>query len=255
MPDSYIICSTPRSGSTLLCGLLAATGAAGEPDSYFMGELDPVWIKEWGLPPREAREEEGYATAYLQAAIKAGRGKTSLFGLRLMKRDLTGLLDLIGASHPDMPSDRARLEAAFGETRFLHLSREDKLAQAVSLVRAEQSGLWHVAPDGREVERLAPPRPPQYDFARLLETLTRLEEQDAAWLEWFAQEEIEPLPLRYESLAADPAKTLRQICCFLEIPAPAADGPEPVVAKLADELSAEWMRRFLSDREDASRSA
>ncbi|WP_425081109.1 Stf0 family sulfotransferase [Ruegeria arenilitoris] len=29
--DSYLICRTPRSGSTLLCQLLAATGCAGKP--------------------------------------------------------------------------------------------------------------------------------------------------------------------------------------------------------------------------------
>lgn len=36
-PDyrAYVICTSPRSGSTLLCKLLAATGQAGKPKSYF----------------------------------------------------------------------------------------------------------------------------------------------------------------------------------------------------------------------------
>ena len=34
-------------------------------------------------------------------------------------------------------------------------SRENKLAQAVSLIKAEQTGLWHIAPDGTELERVA----------------------------------------------------------------------------------------------------
>ena len=33
--ESYVLCTSPRSGSTLLCKLLAATGVAGNPDSYF----------------------------------------------------------------------------------------------------------------------------------------------------------------------------------------------------------------------------
>ncbi len=33
--DSYLICATPRSGSTLLCGLLESSGVAGHPASYF----------------------------------------------------------------------------------------------------------------------------------------------------------------------------------------------------------------------------
>ena len=33
--DGYLICATPRTGSTLLCGLLASTGVAGNPELYF----------------------------------------------------------------------------------------------------------------------------------------------------------------------------------------------------------------------------
>src|SRR4051794_39995083 len=32
---AYLICATPRSGSTLLCELLKATGVAGRPEEYF----------------------------------------------------------------------------------------------------------------------------------------------------------------------------------------------------------------------------
>ncbi|HMF66717.1 MAG TPA: Stf0 family sulfotransferase, partial [Phyllobacterium sp.] len=35
---SYVICGTPRSGSTLLCDLLESTGIAGRPASYFRSE-------------------------------------------------------------------------------------------------------------------------------------------------------------------------------------------------------------------------
>ncbi len=45
--DSYIICATPRTGSTFLCDLLAATGVAGAPDSFFMRDVDPVWAEDW----------------------------------------------------------------------------------------------------------------------------------------------------------------------------------------------------------------
>ena len=36
--NSYIICSTPRTGSTLLCSLLRATNVAGIPESYFRSQ-------------------------------------------------------------------------------------------------------------------------------------------------------------------------------------------------------------------------
>src|SRR6201991_2549603 len=32
---SYLVCATPRSGSTLLCEALKSTGVAGRPEEYF----------------------------------------------------------------------------------------------------------------------------------------------------------------------------------------------------------------------------
>ena len=54
-PDrSYFVCATPRSGSTVLCKSLAATGVAGRPDEYFerLQALRP--------PARAARVLRGY---------------------------------------------------------------------------------------------------------------------------------------------------------------------------------------------------
>jgi LPS sulfotransferase NodH len=46
---SYLVCATPRSGSTLLCETLEQTGIAGRPREYFEA------LKETGVPrrPRE----------------------------------------------------------------------------------------------------------------------------------------------------------------------------------------------------------
>ena len=247
MPDSYIICATPRTGSTLLCDLLTATGAAGRPDSFFMREVDPVWRRQWGLPARGDLGEADYAAAYLEAAIRAGTGGTGVFGLRLMRESLDGLLALIGEVHPGLPPGRARLEAAFGDILYIHLAREDKLAQAVSMVKAEQTGLWHVAPDGTELERLAPPRPPEYDFERIAARLAELERHDAAWRTWFREQGIEPLGVGYESLSAGPAAVLAGVCDALGVPAPAPQTVRPGVARLSDAVSANWMERYRRD--------
>ncbi|TNC73715.1 Stf0 family sulfotransferase [Rubellimicrobium roseum] len=245
--DAYIICATPRTGSTLLCDLLASTKVAGCPDSYFMTDLDPVWVERWGFPGRSARDTPGHAASHLEAAKKVGRGQTGVFGLRLMRRDLDGLSALIGQVFPDLPSDRARLEAAFGRVLYIHLSRVDKLGQAVSLVKAEQTGLWHVAPDGTELERLAPPKEPAYDFDRIARKVAELEGHDSAWRTWFDEQGIEPLPVAYERLSADPSATLGRILGALGLPQPAPDALRPGVAKLADATTHEWMRRYHAD--------
>lgn len=54
MPGGSILCGTPRSGSTLLCGLLTAAGRMGAPDSFFRRQILTWWAQEWGLPEATA---------------------------------------------------------------------------------------------------------------------------------------------------------------------------------------------------------
>ncbi|MFO0991738.1 MAG: Stf0 family sulfotransferase [Hyphomicrobiales bacterium] len=247
MFDSYIICGTPRTGSTLLCDLLASTRRAGAPDSFYGRKFMPDWAAAWHLPDPAAMSERDYAIAYLDAAIKAGKGGTAIFGLRLMRENLDELSALLDLIYPGLPSDKARFEKAFGEILYIHLFRENKLDQAISYIKAQQTGLWHVAPDGTEIERLAPPQEPRYDFARLKAEVEKLEAFDKAWHDSFAAQGITPLTTGYETLAADPATSLIRICEALGIDAPDPTDVRPGVAKLSDATSRDWMRRYYED--------
>lgn len=247
MLDGYIICGTPRTGSTLLCGLLASTKAAGDPHSFYRRQNIAEWAEEWHLPQPDTMSAHEFDVAYLEAAIRAGQGGTGIFGLRLMRENLDELSAILDGIFPDLPSDKARFEKAFGHVLYIHLSRENKLAQAVSLIKAEQTGLWHIAPDGTEIERVAPPQEPRYDFERIQHELAELEAYDAAWNIWFAEQGIVPLRIGYERLSANPAATLASICEALGVPPPNAADVKPGVARLSDETSQDWMRRYRLD--------
>lgn len=252
MFDGYILCGTPRTGSTLLCDLLASTGRTGSPDSFYRRQSISEWAEEWNMPKPGTVAESEFDVAYLRAAIAAGKGGTDIFGLRLMRENLGELSATLDRIHPQLPSDRARLERAFGKVLYIHLSRADKLAQAVSLVKAEQSGLWHIAPDGTEIERLAPEDELRYDFERLRREVAKLDAYDAAWNTWFDEQGIVPLRVTYEQLSIDPAATLIRICEALGVPPPKAADVRPGVAKLSDETSLDWVRRYRSDSGSAS---
>lgn len=245
--DSYIICGTPRTGSTLLCDLLTSSGVAGEPDSFFMQDVDPIWSARWGLPPSEGKGTADYSLAYLKAAIAAGRGQSGIFGLRLMRENLTDLMAMIDQVHPGLPSDKDRLQAAFGRVLCIHLTRQDKLSQAVSMVKAEQTGLWHIAADGSELERLSPPKEPKYDFTRIKAKLDELEHYDAKWVTWFSEQGIEPLRITYEALSEQPGAAVSAICQALGVQQYSQDNLVPGVAKLADAISREWIAKFRID--------
>lgn len=245
--DSYIICATPRTGSTLLCDLITSTRVAGEPDSFFMHDVDPIWAERWGLPPREEKGTADHSSAYLKAAIAAGRGQTGIFGLRLMRENLHDLMTMIDQVYPAISSDKERLQAAFGRVLYIHLSRQDKLSQAISMVKAEQSGLWHIAPDGSELERLAPPKEPEYDYVRIKAKLDELEGYDAKWVSWFSEQNIKPLRIIYETLSEKPDAAILAICEQLGVQQPSPGALVSGVAKLADAISREWITRFQAD--------
>lgn len=243
--ESYIICGTPRTGSTLLCKLLTATGQAGQPDSFFACQFMGDWRAEWQLSGTSDFE-------YLAAAIAAGKGGTEIFGLRLMRESLDGLSQLLGRLYPDLTIDRARIARAFGQTLYIHLSRKDKLAQAISYVKAQQTGLWHVAPDGSELERLSPHQDPRYDRDMIQREVLALEAYDRSWNAWFEAQGIEPLRVTYEALAEHPSATLSRICEVLGFSKPRSVAPG--VAILADDTNREWAHRYRQEHGQTNRS-
>lgn len=106
-----------------------------------------------------------------------------------------------------------------------------------------------MAPDGTEIERLAPPEEPHYDFARINREVLGLKGYDTAWNSWFDAQGIEPLRIGYEALSTNPAAALTSICEVLGVQPP---NVSPGVAKLADETNLEWARRYRLDVEAAA---
>ena len=242
-PTAYVICATPRSGSTLLCDLLAAAGC-GRPHSYFRGDDIGYWAGEWSLRPAADDADPTFNPAYLTAMSRAGRGCSDLFGLRLMwdsVGEATRRFDAAFGGHAPLP---ARMQQAWGPTLFVHLSRLNKDAQAVSLVRAQQSGLWHLHADGSERERSAPAVTPTFDCGRLGQARDELRTHDAAWSNFFDEHGIAPVRLTYEAVAADARSVLAELLAALGRDPAIASGIEAKTARLADGVSADWLKRL-----------
>ncbi len=246
--NSFIICTSPRSGSTLLCKLLAETGVSGMPDSYFHESSLDDWLVDLGLEAEETEPEPETLSRIFQAAIEKGSNGTGLFGLRLQRHSFDFFTDKLAVLYPDLPADRDRFAAAFGRTLFIHLTRPDKADQAVSYVKAEQTGLWHRAPDGTELERLAPPADPVYDVDEIRAAYERFDRFDREWQAWFEAQQIAPLRITYDDLSADPQGILRKVLEALGLDGSIAKAVMPGVAKLADATSEDWVRRFRRER-------
>lgn len=249
--DSYVICTSPRSGSTLLCSLLAATGVSGKPDSYFHQPSLEAWQADLEVVPPEGASEREVVAALFAAAIEQGTAGTGMFGLRLQRHSFDFFTEKLALLHPEPATEAARFEAAFGRTLFIHLTRPDKLAQAISYLKAQQSGLWHRAADGSELERLAPPQEPVYDGAALRAERDDMLAMDVAWNAWFEAQGLAPLRLTYDDLSADPRGTLRTVLDRLGLDPVIADGVAPGVMKLSDRTNADWTARFRAEEQGA----
>ena len=245
--QSYVICTSPRSGSTLLCRLLGATGVAGKPGSHFHEPSISAWLDYYGLTDKAGDNDRHVLKRIFDAARAHGTAGTDVFGLRLQRHSFDFFVKQLDVLHPGLASDRARFEAAFGRTFFIHLTRPDKLDQAVSYIKASQTGLWHQAPDGTELERLAPPQKPVYDAAKITRQIAEFEAFDEAWDAWFSKEHIEPLRLTYDGLSADPNGTLANVLDRLGLDRRIAANIHPGIAKLADATNREWVSLYLAE--------
>ncbi len=236
---TYVVATTPRSGSTLLCRALWETGRVGAPKEY----LNPTQLRDWRarfapLPGRLAvaglrgplvalTPALGFDEAALRAhldLVRARRtGPTGWFGLKVHHHHK---LRWVG----DRP-----LEALLGPVTWIRLRREDRLGQAISWVRARQTWRW-------TAER-RPWAPARYDEAAITRALASLAAADAAWDADLAASS--PLALTYEELVADLDGAVRRVLAFLG-EAPPTTPVRPALARQADATTETWRARYLS---------
>jgi trehalose 2-sulfotransferase len=236
----------------MLCDLLAGTNVAGRPASYFRTESIARWHLRLNVPVAEHASAAGFDRRYIDAVLREGRGDSSIFGFRLMQENLDHLTMHLDHLFPGLGDDRACLEAAFGPLLYIHLSRTDKVVQAVSLVKALQTGLWHLAPDGTERERTSPAKDTAYDRNRIGKYIRDLTAQDQAWSRWFAENRIVPLALTYEALSREPRGALESVLSALSLDPAIAAAVRPKTRKMSDFESQDWVSRFRAETEAGS---
>ncbi|SDT45553.1 Stf0 family sulfotransferase [Microlunatus soli] len=238
--DGYLICATPRTGSTLLCGLLTSSGVAGHPASYFNRRGLHDYAETWQIDrPRDGRIDR----TYLRAATAAGTTPNGVFAARIMAESLPELISDLAADSPPADSELELLSSRFGRLRFVHLRRGDVVAQAVSWAKALQTHFWHpheaVRPGGVA---------PHYDEQLIGRLVTAIEQFEEAWADWFTAQGVVPHRVTYEELSADPVDTAHGVLDHLGLQLPA--GRELVVGhrKQADRVNSDWVERFGSHR-------
>ena len=223
--------------------MLTGTGVAGKPNSFFRPQSMGDFCASWGIVPVTL---DTFGPSYINTVLTKGRHGTPTFGMRIMWPNMDGLLAAL-RRNGIAGSDTHILDTTFGPLKYIHLNREDKVAEAVSYVIATQSGLWHKNTNGSERERMAPPAEPIYDASHITDVLSGLQNEATGWENWFAAQNITPHYVRYEDLSARPQDSLRDILGFLGHDPNCATRATPKTARLATVRNTQWTARFRRD--------
>lgn len=240
---SYILCSTPRTGSTFLCSLLKATNVAGKPESYFRSQDVDARVEDWNI-----REPDGSYRFrdFLNCVRERGRTDNGVFAARIMwgtMQELTDDLRSIGMAGGDLDV----LSEAFGPLKFVYLERQDVLAQAISRLRAEQTNVWHIK-DTRDWK--AARNNAHYDREAIRLYIDESIEHAREWHRWFRKNDVVPLRLRYEDLDIDGQAEAHRVLNYIGVEPPLSTINAPDV-RMADRTSEEWAERFRAETQYA----
>jgi LPS sulfotransferase NodH len=231
---SYLVCSTPRTGSTLLCEGLKRIGHCGLPHEY----LNPAACEGTTRVSRNGGDlERG-----LKEILAQGTTSNGVFGMKIHWIDFQSLMKQILAIEPyralRVPEALSRV---FPNLRYIHIRRRDKIRQAVSHAKAFSSNIWVVG-SGQTMPYSAPLR---YDYFSICERHQAILQEDAAWERFFRTHSIRPLEIFYEDLAEGYGSVLKSVLQFLGIQAPPGDAfPSPPLRRLANETDHIWYERY-----------
>jgi trehalose 2-sulfotransferase len=280
---SYLVCATPRSGSTLVCQMLKATGVAGRPEEYFEALLHsgrPRRPEEYFIgvddqsifdhlgerskhddpQPRSPLWSRAAYDRYLEWAIEQGTTPNGVFAAKLMWGyfgDFVSLLRNVPA-YRDLPLSEL-LPAVFPDVTFVRVVRANKIRQAVSLWKAVQTATWRQedAQRGLSVSKIPDESDPPYKsfmaehrpqlrfhYGAIAHLLQQLLVEEASWDAFFEQAGIKPVLVLYENFAADVERSLRALLQRLDLELPSDFEMEPRMRRQSDGINDDWVRRY-----------
>ncbi len=193
----YLICSSPRCGSTLLGQMMYDTKIMGDPLEYFNPSYLNAYFRRFG-----GNEEsvEGIVSK-LETIRTSPNGK---FGIQIHFRHFVDLFK--SAESP------AAVDFLNSFDRIIFMRRHDRMAQAISLYRARTTGIWSSlendfrAKKGCSTKNL-PDTP--FDPVRISECLYWISAQDSGWMNLFNKIDIPFFEIYYE----DFMEKWEESCC------------------------------------------
>ncbi|HYB22648.1 MAG TPA: Stf0 family sulfotransferase, partial [Solirubrobacteraceae bacterium] len=241
---SYVLCSTPRTGSGLLARALAGTGALGAPLEYFNAANRELLAERWGCGTQ--------LEPYLRAVHASRCSADGVFGAKVHWDQLAGLRAEADGAAGD-PFDHevpdALIERCFPQPTFVRVVRLDVDAQAVSYWRALETGVFSLASD----EPTPPSQCPPYDFDGIERARRALEAGELCWERLIRARGAQALVVTYEELTGEYERTVARVAGFIS-PGLHVVVRAPRTRRLGDTRSLELRERYRAERATRARS-
>jgi LPS sulfotransferase NodH len=274
---SYLVCATPRSGSTLVCQALKETGVAGRPEEYFEALLqtgrprrpeqyfigvDDQSIRDHldqlgrsdDLPPRSPLWSRSAYDRYLEWVFEAGTTPNGVFGAKLMWGyfgDFISLLRNIPTYRDLALADL--LPSVFPNLSFVRVVRANKVRQAVSLWKAVQTASWRQEDAGQTENGGETPYksylqshgpPLQFHYRAISHLLDVILAEEASWDAFFEHSRIKPELVLYENFYAEFDEATRNIVERLGLELAEGWQAKPRMKRQSTGLNDDWARRY-----------
>lgn len=247
-----LLCATHRTGSNLLEQYLKASSVAGKPKEFYSPDLSRELAGKFQFP-----DPDQAFLRYHEAVMAKWHTPNGVFAAKVMWRHLESirarfLADPATAGRAAGESPWETLLELMPDPMVVHVTRRDKVRQAISMVRAKQTGLYTTVhlERGRK-QQLAPG---DYDFHAIKLHVEKLTAEDSAWVELFQRHRTPVRTVVFEDFVKAPQDGTAALLTRLGLPEPAEWILPTVAAKpQADGISAQWQERFLEDLARGSR--
>lgn len=281
---SYIVCATPRSGSTLVCQALTDTGIAGRPEEYFEalrhsgqprrpeeyfhGVEDRSILEHLGArspepspTPRQPLWSDTAYDRYLDWVFATGTTPNGVFGSKMMWDYFGDFVSLLRnlPEYRDLPLADL-LPAVFPNLTYVRVIRANKVRQAVSLWKAVQTATWRTdekdpgtaitsLPENADTPAyrsyVDEHRPPlRFHYGAIAHLLKRTIQHEAAWDAFFEHVRIKPVLVLYENFAADYTDSTINVLDRLGLETPQGLEIKPRMKSQSDGVNDNWARRY-----------
>lgn len=238
---SYLICTTPRTGSWLLCDALFQTGLAGYPQEYLLTHT--AFWEDWGRPGRANFDD------YLARVRREATTPNGVCGIKIHWAQVQYLRNELGV---DGRGVLGRLGEALPGLVLIRLRRLDRLRQALSYQRAIAEQRWWQLADASDDAERCPFLP---DFEGVSQLLDLLAVHERSWDEVTSDWPGPRLELTYEQLSTDLRGSVDQVLRLLGIEqlsaVAAARAVQPTLRRQSDDRTDLWVHQYLSKQRSA----